>query len=109
VLLHLLDETIPFIRLLISCTGSLLSPDNDECGEPILLIRENPFWQEVLTLLDHLQLGLVYKLDFLLHAVLIALTDDCNDKIHEYDVSDNQNEHPKDPCHYFEVFTTLNY
>ena len=106
-LLHLLDETIPFIRLFL-CTESFLSPDDDESGEPILL-GKNPIWQEVFTLLDHLQLGLVYKLNFLLHAVFVALTDDCNDKIHEYDVSDNQNEHPEDPCHYFEVFTALNY
>jgi hypothetical protein len=106
-LLHLLDEALPFIRLFISSTGSFLSSDDDELGEPILL-GENPFWQEVFTLLDHLQLCLVNKKEFLLHAVLIALTDDCNDKIHKYNVSDNQNEHPEDPYHYFEVFAVLN-
>jgi hypothetical protein len=99
----LLDETIPFIRLFISCTGSLLSPDNDECGEPILL-QENPFWQEVLTLFDHLQLGLVDKLNFLLHAVLIALTDNGDDEVHEHDVAYDQNEEPEEPCEDLEVF-----
>jgi hypothetical protein len=49
VLLHLLDETKPFIRVILSFTGSLLSPDDDKLGET-LPIGENPFWQEFFTL-----------------------------------------------------------
>jgi hypothetical protein len=90
-----------------SALDPCISPDDDESGEPILL-GENPFWQEVFTLLDHLQLGLVYKLDFLLHAVLITLTDDGNDKIHENNVSDNQNKEPEEPCQNFKVFGAVN-
>ena len=85
--LNLLDETLPFIRVVSSCTGSLLSPDNNESGEPILFC-EKPFWHEVFTLLNQLQLCLVNKLLSLLHAALIALTNDGNDKIHKHDVPD---------------------
>jgi hypothetical protein len=85
----------------------LLSPDDDESGEPILL-GENPFWQEVFTLLYHLQLGLVNKLDFPLHAVLITLTHDSNYEIHKNYISDNQNKQPEEPCQDFKVFGALN-
>jgi hypothetical protein len=90
VLLHLLDETIPFIRAVSSFTRSLLSPDDNESGEPIL-IGEKPFWHEVFTLCDHLQFRLVDKQQLPLHTALIALTDDGNDEVHEYNIADNQN------------------
>ena len=89
-LLHLLDETTPLIRIVSSCTGSLLSPDDDEVGEPIH-ISKKPFWHEVFTLLDHFQLCLVNKLSLFLHTALITLTDDGNYEIHKYNVADNQN------------------
>jgi hypothetical protein len=88
VLLHLLDETVPFIRVVSSFAGSLLSPDDNESGEPILF-GETPIWHEVFTLCDHLQLRLVNKLQLPLHAALIALTDNGNNEVHEYYVADN--------------------
>jgi hypothetical protein len=44
----------------------------------------------------------------LIHAVLIALADDGDDKVHKYDVADDQNEEPEEPCEDFEVFGALN-
>jgi hypothetical protein len=108
VLLNLLNEATPLIRELQSLTGSLLSPDYDESGEQILIV-EYPIWHEVFTLLDHLQLCPVNNLYLPLHAAFIALTDDGNDEIHEYNVADNQNEEPENPCQDFEVFAALNY
>jgi hypothetical protein len=79
---------MPFIRVVSSSTGSLLSPDDDESGEPILF-AEKTLRHEVFTLFDHLELCPVNKLDLLLHAALIAVTDNGNDKIHEHNVPDN--------------------
>jgi hypothetical protein len=94
VLLHLFDEAIPLISVVSFFSGSLLSPDDNESWEPIP-IREKPFWHEVFTLYDHLQLRLVNKLQLPLHAAFIALTDNGNDEVHEYYVADNQNEEPE--------------
>ena len=93
-LLHLFDEAIPFISVVSFFSGSLLSPDDNESGEPIP-ICEKPFWHEVFTLCDHLQLRLVNKQQLLLHTALIALTDDGNNEVHEYYVADDQNEEPE--------------
>jgi hypothetical protein len=106
--LHLLDKTLPFSRVLSSCTASLLSPDDYESGEPILF-GETPFWHEVFTLCDHLQLRLVNELHLPLHATFIALTDDGYDEIHEYNVADNQNDEPEEPCEDLEFFGAVNY
>ena len=105
--LHLFDETLPFIRVVSCCTGSLLSPDDYESGEPILFC-EKTFRHEVFTLCDHLQLCHVDKLELPLHAALITLTDDGNDEVHEYNVADNQNEQPEEPCEDLEFFRTVN-
>jgi hypothetical protein len=105
--LYLLDEATPFIRGFSSCTGTLLSSDDDESGEPILNC-EKEFWHEVLTLLDHLQLCPVDKLYLLLHATFVAFTDDGYDKVHEYYVPDNQNEEPEEPCEDLEFFRAVN-
>ena len=102
-LLHLLDETIPFIRVVSSFTGSLLSPDDNESGEPILFC-ETPIWHEVFTLCDHLELRLVDKLQLSLHTAFIALTDDGYDEVHKNYVSDNQNEQPEEPCEDLKFF-----
>ena len=107
-LLHLLDKTIPFIRVVSSTTGSLLSPDDYESGEPILFC-ETPFRHEFFTLCDHLQLRLENKLHLLLHTALITLTDDRNNKVHEYNVSENQNDEPEEPCEDLEFFRAVNY
>jgi hypothetical protein len=40
--------------------------------------------------------------------VFIGLTDNSYDKIHEYNVADNQNEEPEEPCQDFEVLSALN-
>ena len=106
-LLHLLDEAIPFIRVVSSFTGSLLSPDDYESGEPILF-GETPIWHEVFTLCDHFQLRLVDKQQLPLHAALIALTDDGNDEVHEYNVTDYQNYEPEEPCEDLEFFGAVN-
>ena len=105
-LLHLLDETIPLISVVSFFSGSLLSPDDNESGEPIL-IGEKPFWHEVLTLCDHLQLRLVDKHQLPLHAAFIALTDDGNYEVHEYYVADNQNEQPEEPGEDLEFFRSV--
>jgi hypothetical protein len=47
-------------------------------------------------------------LNFLLHAVLVALTDHGDYEIHEDDVPDHQNEEPEEPGEDFELFGTLN-
>jgi hypothetical protein len=85
----------------------LLSPDEDVSGEPIPF-SEQPFWHEVFTLFDHLKLCIVNELNLLIHAVLIALTDNGNDKIHEYNVAYDQNEEPEEPCQDLEVSSALN-
>jgi hypothetical protein len=108
VLLHLLDETIPLISVVSFFSGSLLSSDDNKSGEPIP-IREKPFWHEVFTLCDHLQLRLVNKLQLPLHAAFIALTDHGNDEVHEYYVADNQYEEPEKPCEDLEFFRAVNY
>jgi hypothetical protein len=94
VLLHLLDETIPLISVVSFFSRSLLSPDDNESGEPIPIV-EKPFWHEVFTLCNHLQLRLVNKLQLPLHTAFVALTDDGYDEVHEYDVPDNQNQEPE--------------
>jgi hypothetical protein len=106
VLLHLLDETIPFIRVVFSFIRSLLSPNDNESGEQILIV-EKPIWHEVFTLCDHLQLRLVDKQQLPLHAALIALTDNGNDEVHEYHVADNQNEQPEEPGEDLEFFRAV--
>jgi hypothetical protein len=106
VLLHLLDETVPFIRVFSSFAGSLLSPDDNESGEQILIV-EKPIWHEVFTLCDHFQLRLVNELHLPLHATLIALTDDGNDEVHKYHVADNQNEQPEEPGEDLEFFRAV--
>jgi hypothetical protein len=103
----LLDEALPFIRVFFCFTGSLLSPDNNESGEPIL-IGEKPFWHDVFTLCDHLQLRLVNKQQLPLHAALIALTDDGDDEVHEYYIAYNQNEEPEEPGEDLEFFRAFN-
>ena len=87
---------------------SLLSPYNDESGEPIF-IGEKSFWQDVFTLLDHLQLCSVNKLNLPLHAAFITLTDNGYDEVHKYYVPDNQNEEPEEPCEDLEFFRAVNY
>jgi hypothetical protein len=84
----------------------LLSPDDDEAGEPIPF-GEEPVGHEVFTLRDHLELRIVNELDLLIHAVLIALADNGDDEIHEDDVADNQNEEPEEPCEDLEVSSAL--
>jgi hypothetical protein len=101
--LYLFNEAKPFIRFLSSCTGSLLSPDNDESRKPIFF-GEKVFWHEILTLLDHLQLCLVNKLNLPLHTAFIALTDDGYDEIHKNNVPDNQNKEQEEPCQDLEFF-----
>ena len=103
----MLDKALPFIRVVSSWTGTLLSPDEDVSGEPIPF-SEQPFWHEVFTLFDHLKLCIVNELNLLIHAVLIALTDNGNDKIHEYNVAYDQNEEPEEPCQDLEVSSALN-
>ena len=93
-LLHLLDETIPLISAVSFFSGSLLSPDDNESGEPIPIV-EKPIWHEVFTLCNHLQLRLVNQLQLPLHTAFVALTNDGYDEVHEYDVPDNQNEEPE--------------
>ena len=107
-LLHLLDEAIPLISVFSFFSISLLSSDDNESGEPIPIV-EKPVWHEVFTLCNHLQLRLVNKLQLPLHTAFVALTDDGNDKVHEYDVADNQNEEPEEPCEDLEFFRAVNY
>jgi hypothetical protein len=106
VLLHLLDETIPFIRVVSSFIRSLLSPNDNESGEQILIV-EKLIWHEVFTFCDHFQLCLVDKEQFPLHAALVALTDDGYDEVHEYYVADNQNEQPEEPGEDLEFFRAV--
>jgi hypothetical protein len=108
VLLHLLDEAIPLISVVSFFSRSLLSPDDNESGEPIPIV-EKPIWHEVFTLCDHLQLRLVNKLQLPLHTALIALTDDGYDEVHENYVADNQYEEPEEPCEDLEFFRAVNY
>lgn len=105
--LYLLNESLPFIRVVSPCTASLRSPNYDEWGEPIPL-GEYPFWHQVLALFYHLKLGAVYELNLLLHALFIALTDNGDDEIHEHDVTDDQNEEPEEPSQNLEVFSAFN-
>jgi hypothetical protein len=105
---NLLHEALPLIIVLSSLTGALLSPDDDEIGEPIS-ICEKTIWHEVFTLFDHFKLCLVNELYLLLHAVFITLTDDSNDEIHEDNISNNQNDEPEEPCQDFEILSALNY
>jgi hypothetical protein len=44
----------------------------------------------------------------LLHAELIALTDNGYDEVHENNVPDNQNEEPDEPSEDFEFLGALN-
>jgi hypothetical protein len=104
---HLLDETLPFIRVVSSNTWSLLSPDDYESGEPIIF-GETPLRHEVFTFCDHLQLRLVNELHLPLHATFIALTDDSDDKVHEDNVPDNQDDEPEEPCEDLEFFGAVN-
>ena len=106
--LHLLHETLPFISIFSSWRRTFLFPDYDESGEPIFNVEE-PTWHEVLTLFDHVKLCLIYELYLFLHALFIALTDNGNDEIHKYNVADNHNEEPQEPCQDFELSSTLNY
>ena len=105
--LHLLDKTLPFIRVVSSRTGALLSPDYEESGEPIPF-GEYPFWHEVFTFLNHFELRIVNELYLLLHTAFIALTDNGNNEIHEYNIADNQNDEPEEPCQDSEVTSTRN-
>jgi hypothetical protein len=105
---NLLDETLPFIIVLSSLAGPLLSPDDYKIWEQIFFC-EKTIWHEVFTLFDHFKLSLVNQLYLLLHAVLITLTDDSYNEIHEDNVSYNQNDEPQEPCQDFEVLSALNY
>ena len=105
--LHLLDKSLPLIRVVPSRTGPLLSPDYKESGDPIPF-GEYPFWHEVFTFLDHFELRIVNELYLLLHTAFIALTDNCNNEIHEYNIADNQNDEPEEPCQDSEVTSTRN-
>ena len=104
--LYLLDKALPLLRVVSSCTGALLPPDDDEAGEPTPF-GEEPFGHEVFALRDHLELCIVNELDLLIHAVLVALADNSDDEVHKDNVADNQNEEPEEPCQDLEVSSAL--
>ena len=58
--------------------------------------------------MDHFKFCLVNELNLFLHTIFIALTDDGNYEIHEYNIADNQNNEPEEPCQDFEVSSALN-
>ena len=80
-------------------------PQDDVVREPILSFKlrlsHNGF-----PLNDHVKFYLEGLRNPLRHAVLIALADDSDDKVHKDDISDYHNDQPHDPENNFEVALT---
>jgi hypothetical protein len=72
-------------------------PDDEESGEPICF-GKYPLRHHIFTLFNHIKLCTVTYHCLKLHAFIIALTDNGNNEIHEYNVSYNQNQEPEYPC-----------
>jgi hypothetical protein len=106
--LHLLHETLPFFSNFSSLSRTFNFPDDYEFREPIFDL-EKPTWHEFFTLFYHVKLCLINELNLFLHAILIAFTDNGNDKIHEYNVADNHYEEPEKPCQDCKLCCALNY